>query len=576
MRILAPLLLLSILVSCSSTKPKIADGPQTCDNIKTFFSTDLDAYQKRMDEVLKEYQEEQWRVETADPKASPDRMSKLFGKVQQVSYDRDVLAGVKAMDKATETLKVGECPMRQKLIRVKGMLEAGILTNEAVVKLEKENQDKQDALTNKSNAFRMTVPGEKDPISKALYAKKLSATEDRPEREKLYRGFNAERTKKWIEWGFRDLLKARNTEGKLAGYPSFYEYRFFRNQLDFENYRSMVSEIKTKLAPKIRRAVQAMGARRRVRKVEDWDLRYLREKEAAGEVNDLLKELPEAAALDIARDFWKALGIDINSYKFTMDLYPKPGKNTHAFAMSVVFPHVDDSLKVLPEPPMDVRFLANLKRPVKWEDVSTVIHELGHAVHAAEVRQPLAIFRGIGSVDTEAIAMTFERMAASQEFFEDFLPKYTKVDVRKIRPKLVKQVRAQRAEQAFVLLRQVFFSDVEFEMYKNPDAGFGELWSKMHKEYWGVEVEPKLAAWDIEHYVMAPVYVENYAIGITMVEQFYELIRRDFKTSYRSIELGDKLRRNYFRVGQEFSYLDLVEIFTNKALSAKAALKLLD
>lgn len=576
MRTAALTLLFIVVISCSSTKPKLAEGPQSCDDIKKFFATDLNAYQKRMDEVLKDYQEEQWRVETANPKADQERMSKLFGKVQTVSYDRDILAAVKAMDKATEALKVTECPMRQKLIRVKGMLEAGILTDEAVVKLEKENQDKQDALTNKSNAFRMAVPGEKEPISRALYGKKLAATEDRPQREKLYKGFNVERAKKWVEWGFRDLLKARNAEGKAAGYPSYYEYRFFRGQLDFNNYRSMVTEIKTKLAPKIRRAVQAMGGRRKIRKVEDWDLRYLREKEASGEVNELLKHLPEAAALEIARDFWKALGIDIDSYKFTMDLYPRPGKNTHAFAMSVVFPQVDDSLKVLPEPPMDVRFLANLKKPVKWEDVSTVIHELGHAVHAAEVRQPLAIFRGIGSVDTEAIAMTFERMAASQEFFEDSLTKHAKVEVAKIRPKLLKQVKAQRAEQAFVLLRQVFFSDVEYEMYKNPDADFGELWSKMHRDYWGVEVDPKLAAWDVEHFVMAPVYVENYAIGITMVEQFYELIRRDFKTSYKSIELGDRLRRSYFRAGQEFSYLDLVEIFTGKPLTAKAALKLLD
>ena len=67
-----------------------------------------------------------------------------------------------------------------------------------------------------------------------------------------------------------------------------------------------------------------------------------------------------------------------------MDLYPRPGKNTHAFAMAIVLPHVDEKLQVLPEPKPDIRFLANLKQPVKWEDVSTVIHELGHAVHAAE------------------------------------------------------------------------------------------------------------------------------------------------------------------------------------------------
>lgn len=578
MKNLFTIALLLIVAACASPKSKkIADtGPKTCDDIKAFFKTDLDAYQREMDQASKLYQEEQWRVETADPKASPEKLSKLFVEMQKKAYNKDVLENTKIMEKNTAHLKVAECPLREKLGRVKGILEATILTNDAVVKMEKENQDRQDAMVAKSNAFRMTVPGEKEPISRALYSKKLASLADRSEREKLYKEFNPDRAERWVEWGFRDLLKARNAEAKAAGFNNFYEYRFFRAQLDFKNYRAMVEEIKTKLAPKVRKAVKKLGTNKKLAKVEDWDLRYLREQSSAGEINELLKSLPEKTVLDIAREFWSALGIDVDSYQFTMDLYPRPGKNTHAFAMSVVYPHVDDSMKVLPEPRMDVRFLANLKQPVKWDDISTVIHELGHAIHAAEVRQPLSIFRGFGSVDTEAIAMTVERMAASQEFYESVLPKYTKVKLAKLRPMLRKQVQAQAMEQAFVLLRQVYFSDFEYELYKNPDADYAALWSKMHAEYWGVEVPEKLAAWDVEHFLMAPVYVQNYAIGITMVEQFYDVIRKEFKTSYKSVELGNRLRQNYFSHGQEYSYLDLVEKFTGKPLTAAAALKLLN
>lgn len=565
------------LLSCASQTEKMADtGPKTCDDIRNFFKSDLDRYQKDIDVAAKAYQEEQWRVETADPNASTDKLSKLFVRLQEKSYDKTVLENTKLMDKMTAHLKVSECPLREKLGRVKTILEASILTNDAVVKMEKENQDRQDAMQTKSNAFRMTVPGEKEPISRAIYGKKLGSLPERTEREKLYKEFNTARAQEWLKWGFKDLIKARNEEAKTAGFKNYYEYRFFRAQLDYANYRAMVAEIKAKLAPKVRRAVARMGQGKKISRVEDWDLRYLREQSASGEVNNLLKDLPESTALDIARDFYTPLGIDVDSYKFTMDLYPRPGKNTHAFAMSVVYPHVDDSLKVMAEPRMDIRFLANLRKPVKWEDVSTVIHELGHAIHAAEVRQPLSIFRGFGSVDTEAIAMTVERMAASQEFFEAFLPKYTKANVAKIRPMLRKQVAAQKQEQAFVLLRQVFFSDFEHEVYTNPDGDFAQIWAKMHEEYWGVKVDPKHAAWDVEHFLMAPVYVQNYAIGITMVEQIYDVIRRDFKTSYKSVELGNRLRRDYFAPGQEYSYLDLVEKFTGKPLTAKAALRLLD
>ena len=558
-----------ILFGCSGKIPLPDAGPKTCDDVSRFFHETLDLYQNEMDGAGREYQIEQWRQETADPSASAEKLSQSFSELQKMTYNSQILSATEGLAKSTEGLS---CPMREKLLRVKGLLESSILTKEEVIRLEKENQERQDKLATQSNGFRMSVAGEKEPISRALYGKKLAAMPDRKAREVLYREFNPGRANKWLEWGFRELLKSRNAEAKAAGFPTYYEYRFFRSQLDLKNYLSMAKDVKAKLAPKVRVEVARLGRTHQIKKVEDWDLRFLREEAVSGSINELLKTLPEKTVLDVARDFWKALGIDIDSYAFMMDLFPRPGKNTHAFAMAVVFPHVNnDKVKA------DIRFLANLRQPVTWEDIATVIHELGHAIHAAEVKQPLGIFRGFGSVDTEAIAMTAERMASSQEFYEAALPKYAQADVKKLRPLLRKQMRAERVEQAFVLLRQVFFSDFEYEMYKNPDADFALLWSKMHEEYWGVPVEPKIAGWDIaDHFISSPVYIENYAIGILMVEQLYEGILRDFKTSYNSVKLGDKLRSQYFAPGQEFSYLDLVQHFSGQPLSAAAALKLLD
>ena len=50
----------------------------------------------------------------------------------------------------------------------------------------------------------------------------------------------------------------------------------------------------------------------------------------------------------------------------------------------------------------------------------------------------------------------------------------------------------------------------------------------------------------------------------------------DFKTSYKSSKLGDKLKRVYFAPGQEYDYMELTKRFTGKPLTADAALKLLD
>jgi len=573
---------LVVLSGCVSTNVRNLDAAsqeknlsKECLGIKKFFSEELSAFQDRMDQASAEYQNEQWKVEANDPGASAEKMGSLFEAYQKVAYDKEILKKTLDLAKASAGVEA-QCVWKKRLERAKQLLETSILTQDEVIKKEKENQDAQDALSNKSNAFRIEVPGEAEPISRALLSKRIGSTEDRSQRETLFKKFNSSRAEAWLKWGFRDLIKSRNAEARLAGFKNYYDYRFFRNQLDLKNYLQSVKEVRTKLAPQIRKILKAMGKRYGISKVEAWDIRYLREKSASGEVNALFKDFPETEVMKVASDFYTSLGIDVASYDFKMDLYPRPGKNTHAFAMGVVAPHVDENGEVLASPKPDIRFLANLKKPVQWDDISTVIHELGHAIHFGEIRQPIAIFRGFGSVETEAIAMTLERMADSSEFLEDILPKYTAVSTDGLKPILSNQERSTRIEQAFVLLRQVLFSEFERAIYLNPDQDYGKLWATIFKEYWGVSLKPEQADWDVDHFVMAPVYVQNYAIGILMVQQFYESILKDFGTAYRTKAIGDKLKAKYFGPGLEFDYLTLTKDFTGSALTAKAALKLLE
>ncbi|MFM8270530.1 MAG: M3 family metallopeptidase [Pseudomonadota bacterium] len=578
------ILLLSVvfLTSCVSQNVRNLDTALEdknlspgCLAIKKFFNEDLTFFQDRVDRASAEYQEEQWKVEANEPGASAQKMGTLFEAYQKVAYDKDVLR--KTLELAKSSIGVeAQCAWKRRLDRAKQLLETSILTKEAVIKKEKENQDKQDALANQSNAFRIQVPGEAEPVSKALLSKRIGSLDDRAQREALFKQFNAARADAWLKWGFRDLIKSRNAEARLAGFKNYYDYRYFRNQLDLKNYLANVKEVRTKLAPQIRKILAVMGKQAGISKVEAWDLRYLREKSASGEVNALFKEFPETEVMKVASDFYTSLGIDVASYDFKMDLYPRPGKNTHAFAMGVVAPHVSEKGELLSLPKPDIRFLANLKKPVQWDDISTIIHELGHAIHFGEIRQPIAAFRGFGSVETEAIAMTLERMADSSEFLEDVLPKYTAVGSEALKPILSKQERATRIEQAFVLLRQVLFSEFERAVYMNPDQDYGKLWASIFKEYWGVSIKPEQADWDVDHFVMAPVYVQNYAIGILMVQQFYESILKEFGTAYRSKAIGDKLRAKYFGPGLEFDYLTLTQNFTGSPLTAKAALRLLE
>ena len=129
-------------------------------------------------------------------------------------------------------------------------------------------------------------------MSRAIYGKKLGSTNNRKERETLFKRFNPARAVEWVKWGFKDLIRARNEEARLAGYKDYYEYRFFRNPLDLKNYRSMVEEVKTNLAPKVRKELSMMARSAHIRKLEGWDLRYLRDKTTSGEINHFLRKFP--------------------------------------------------------------------------------------------------------------------------------------------------------------------------------------------------------------------------------------------------------------------------------------------
>jgi len=571
---------LGLFGGCSSrsvlTGEEASQPPLACKKVEDFFTHDLARYQQRVDDAGFSYQDEQWKVETAAKEASLKKLAFHYEVLQKAIYNQSMVDQVNRLHEQVEKLDLKDCVWAGRLKRVKQVFQATILTDAAIVAKERENQEWQDRLQKESNGFRVTLPDESEPLSMALFSKKLSSTGDRTTREKLYKEFGSRRAKKWIEIGFRDLIKSRNEEAQLAGFKDYYAYRFSRNQLDLNGYWEIVTELKQKLAPKAHQVLKELGSQHGVPKVEPWDFRYLREQSASGGLNPWFSQLPESAAMDVARKFYAELGFNVDEYGFRTDLTPRPGKNTHAFAMALIFPHTDNEGQLLREPAADIRFLANLKKPVKWEDISTIIHELGHAIHAGEVRQPVAIFRGFDSVPTESIAMVLERFANTAQFLGDTLTEFAKVPSRDSASALKRHAKSARLEQALTLLRQVMFSEFERSMYTDPDSDYAGTWAKLAKEYWNIDVAPEYADWDIEHFLMAPVYVENYALGILTVEQAYDLLGGEYSSLSSKRLLGDRIRDTWFHPGSEFDYLTLVEKLTQKKLSAQAALKLLD
>src|SRR5947209_6757712 len=104
MRYLVVLLLAAGCVSAPVTEKK-----DTCEGIESYFKGELDRYQVLVDDASRDYQLEQWAVETAAPGASLERMSKLFAKLQAVTYNKDIVLKTRLLEEVTRALSPNQC-----------------------------------------------------------------------------------------------------------------------------------------------------------------------------------------------------------------------------------------------------------------------------------------------------------------------------------------------------------------------------------------------------------------------------------------------------------------------------------
>ncbi len=112
----------------------------------------------------------------------------------------------------------------------------------------------------------------------------------------------------------------------------------------------------------------------------------------------LLDAVAQVDALATARAYFAALGHDVDAILARSDLEPRPGKDQHAFQITVVRGS-------------DIRTLCNLEPTLRW--LETLLHELGHAIYDDSVDKslPWLLRTHSHTFTTEAVAMLHGRRA---------------------------------------------------------------------------------------------------------------------------------------------------------------------
>ena len=219
------------------------------------------------------------------------------------------------------------------------------------------------------------------------------------------------------------------------------------------------------------------------------------------------------------------------------DLYPRDGKNQHAFCADIDRRH-------------DVRVLANCEPGTRW--LGTMVHELGHAVYdlAIDAELPWLLRQPAHTFTTEAIAMLHGRLVRDETFLERFAG---------VAPEIARDprhVEMQRREMLIFAPWVQVMTRFERELYRDPDQDLGALWWRLVERYQRIAPPPgpRPDDWACKiHVALAPVYYHNYLLGEVTASQLNWALARETGSPSPAVEpaaAGEFLRERFMRPGR--------------------------
>ncbi len=206
----------------------------------------------------------------------------------------------------------------------------------------------------------------------------------------------------------------------------------------------------------------------------------------------------------LSRRTMEGIGLEVEGIIERSDLFPRDGKNQHAFCIDI-------------DRRGDVRVLANLVPT--HDSADTMLHELGHGVYDLGFRENLPwLLRSTHLVATEASALLMGSLAWRREWLEQVLGVSAGEGAE-----LESRLLAARAAELLVFARWVLVMNTfERALYANPDDDLDVLWWELVSRYQRVAPPDGRSApdWAAKiHIAVSPVYYHTYLYGAIVALQ---------------------------------------------------------
>ncbi|NNE44690.1 MAG: peptidase M3, partial [Gemmatimonadetes bacterium] len=246
----------------------------------------------------------------------------------------------------------------------------------------------------------------------------------------------------------------------------------------------------------------------------------------------------DADLVELTRDALGRMGFPISGMIDRSDLFPRPGKNQHAFCT-----HIDRMTD-------DIRVLCNCAPNAYWMD--TMLHEYGHAVYDERLGPdlPWMLRDAAHTLSTEAIALLFGRLATHP----DWMIRVAGAPAAEVNAMADGLAAMSRTKQILFPRWVMVMSHFERELYGNPDADLNSLWWDLVERFQKVKRPEGRDAPDWAskvHVALAPVYYHNYLLGDLMASQLDGWLQREVTDGawFQSADTARLLTEKLFRHG---------------------------
>lgn len=357
----------------------------------------------------------------------------------------------------------------------------------------------------------------------------------------------------------RELARMRNEAARSLGYRDWFALSLATDEMSEEKLLETLAAADRATAEPFARWKGSLDSqlagrfRCDVSELRPWHYAdpFFQEPPAEGALDlDPLFKGKDVVAL--AGRTFEGIGFAVQGILDRSDLFPRLGKNQHAFCIDV-------------DRGGDVRVLANVIDNHGWTD--TMLHELGHGVYDLGFDEELSwVLRDTHLVTTEASALLFGALAGDREWLERIL----EVDAQDA-DELGGRLRHARAAELLVFTRWVLVMNAfERALYADPESDLNTVWWELVARYQLLTPPDGRSApdWAAKiHVAVAPVYYHTYLYGAIVASQVKDALLSAAGGLVERPEAGVLLQQKLFAPGASIRWDRLVEQASGRPLS---------